>query len=58
VDKLFKPTEAAAILGIGRSKIYELMASGRLDSVKIDGCRRIPRRALVAFAESTHQRVA
>ena len=34
--------EAAALLAISRSKVYELMRSGRLGTVKIDGSRRVP----------------
>lgn len=39
---LLTPIEAAQVLGVGRSKIYELMRSGALGSVRIDNCRRIP----------------
>jgi excisionase family DNA binding protein len=39
-------------LSIGRSKVYELIMAGELDSVRIGGCRRIPRRALITFAEA------
>lgn len=47
VDKLLlTTTEAAAALGIGRWKLYDLMRRGLLDSVRIDGCRRIPVGAL------------
>jgi excisionase family DNA binding protein len=28
------------VLGIGRSKLYELMARGAITSVKVDRCRR------------------
>lgn len=43
MDKLLlTPTEAAAVLGIGRSKVYELMSTGTLASVHIGACRRIP----------------
>jgi excisionase family DNA binding protein len=38
---LVKVPEAAARLGISRAKLYELMASGALPSVRVDGCRRI-----------------
>jgi excisionase family DNA binding protein len=43
---LLTPTEAARALGIGRSKLYELMQSGDLESVHIGACRRIPSEAL------------
>ncbi len=43
MDKvLLTPVEAAKALGIGRSKLYELLQSGRLPSVRIGACRRIP----------------
>jgi len=35
------PREAAEMLSISRSKLYELLAAGTLSSVRIDGCRRI-----------------
>jgi excisionase family DNA binding protein len=42
MDKLLlTPMEAAEVLGVGRSKLYELLATGRLPSVRLDGCRRI-----------------
>lgn len=47
MDKLLlTPTEAAAALGIGRSKVYELLQAGQLQSVHIGTCRRIPADAL------------
>lgn len=41
--------EAADTLGISRSRIYELMAAGHLEFVKLGRSRRIPREALEAF---------
>ncbi|SEG94689.1 DNA binding domain-containing protein, excisionase family [Thermomonospora echinospora] len=38
--------EAARALAISRSKLYELIKSGALRSVRIEGSRRIPRKAL------------
>jgi excisionase family DNA binding protein len=46
---LLTPTEAAAALGIGRSKVYELMLTGQLESVHIGTCRRVPAEALHSF---------
>ena len=43
--------EAAASLGIGRSTVKELIRTGKLPSVLIFGCRRIPVDALRALAE-------
>jgi len=39
--QLFSVVEVSQILGIGRSKVYELMYKGELKSVKIGGSRRI-----------------
>ena len=49
---LLTPHEAAELLGIGRSKVYELMASGVLRSVKVGRCRRISRKEIDDFVES------
>jgi len=50
VDKLLlTPTEAAETLGVGRSTLYQLLASGRLRSVRIGTCRRISRDAIHEF---------
>jgi excisionase family DNA binding protein len=38
--------DAAAALSISRSKLYQLLTSGALASVRIDGSRRIPVSAL------------
>jgi excisionase family DNA binding protein len=46
---LLRPEDAASALGIGRTKVYELMRSGALRSVKIGGLRRIPATALADF---------
>lgn len=41
--------EAADMLGIGRSKAYELLGRGELRSVYIDGCRRVPVHAVQEY---------
>ncbi len=52
MDKLLlTPEEAAAVLSLGRSKVYELISDGRLASVRIDASRRIPAQALAEFVE-------
>jgi excisionase family DNA binding protein len=48
---LLTPTEAARALGIGRSKLYELLQSGVLESVHIGACRRIPTEAVIALVD-------
>lgn len=50
VEKLLlKPEEAAEVLSIGRSKVYELIGTGELASVRIGTSRRVPADALVEF---------
>lgn len=49
---LLRPDDAASVLSIGRSKLYELLASGRLASVMIDGCRRVRLEDIEAFVAS------
>jgi excisionase family DNA binding protein len=49
---LIKVPEAAARLGISRAKLYELIASGALPAVKVDGCRRIRTDDLRAYVDS------
>ena len=48
---LLKPEEVAECLNIGRSKVYELMRAGALESIQIGACRRIPRAAVTAYIE-------
>jgi excisionase family DNA binding protein len=43
------PEDAAHVLGIGRTKVYELIRSGALRSVRAGGLRRIPVAALADF---------
>jgi excisionase family DNA binding protein len=50
MDKLlYSPREAASLLSISRTKIYELMATGDLRSIQVGRSRRIPADALRAF---------
>lgn len=46
---LLKPEEVAECLNIGRSKVYELMRAGALESVRIGSCRRVPRAAVEEY---------
>lgn len=46
---LLTPAEAAVSLGIGRSKLYELLSAGVIVSIRIGNCRRIPAFALEDF---------
>lgn len=45
---LLKPTEAADLLGISRSKTYELIGKGDIPSVRWAGGLRVPKEALEA----------
>ena len=44
--------EAAQALAISRSKLYELLASGQLASIRIDGSRRVPVDALNDYIDA------
>jgi excisionase family DNA binding protein len=47
---LYRVEEAAGVLSLGRSKVYELIARGHIRAVKIDGATRIPADEIEAFA--------
>lgn len=52
-DKLlYRVTEVAAHLSVSRSKVYELLKSGELQSVHIDRSRLVRRCDLEAYVES------
>jgi excisionase family DNA binding protein len=46
---LFRVRDAARILAVSPSKAWELIARGEIESVKIDGARRVTRDALEAY---------
>jgi excisionase family DNA binding protein len=50
--------EAAKALAISRSKLYELLASGAVRSVRIDGARRIPLNALNDYVNALMEEAA
>jgi excisionase family DNA binding protein len=50
-DMLYRVEEVAQALKVGRTKVFDLIRSGELISVKIGGSRRIP-------AESVQQYVS
>lgn len=54
---LLRPEEAADLLWIGRSKVYELIGTGELASVRIGASRRIPAEALSEFVRRLSNRV-
>jgi len=55
---LVRPEEAARALGVGRTKVYELMRCGALRSVRVGGLRRIPVAALNEFVTRLEEEAA
>ena len=49
---LYRVTEVAVFLNVSRSKVYELLASGDLPSVKIDRTRLVRGSDLRDYVES------
>lgn len=48
-ELLFTPEEAAATLKVGRTKTFELIQTGELESIVIGRLRRIPADALTSY---------
>jgi excisionase family DNA binding protein len=46
---LYRVEKAAHLMDISESKTWELVARGDIESVKIDGSRRISRAAIEAY---------
>lgn len=52
-DKLlYKVTDVAQVLSLSRTKVYELVRSGELTSVRIGGSRRVRGEDLARYVES------
>ncbi len=51
-DKLYRIGDLAAFMSVSRSKAYELVRTGKLPSVKIDGVRRVRGRDVHAFIDA------
>lgn len=49
IPPVLRVEELAKVLCIGRNAAYELLRSGKIRSVRIGKCYRIPREALVEF---------
>ena len=43
---LLRPAEAAELLGVSRSRVYELIAQGTIPSIKLGASVRVPLDAL------------
>jgi excisionase family DNA binding protein len=48
---LLSPEEAAEVLGIGRSRVFDLMRERELLSVRIVRSRRVPMAAIRSYLE-------
>jgi excisionase family DNA binding protein len=46
---LFSCEDASLVLALGRTKIYQLIAEGRIESITVDRRRLIPRQAIEDF---------
>jgi excisionase family DNA binding protein len=53
-----RPEDAARVLGVGRTKVYELIRSGALRSVRVGGLRRVPVAALNEFVTRLEEEAA
>ncbi len=51
-QELLRVAEAARILGIGRTKTYELVAAGAIPTVRIGRAVRVPKAALYIWIQS------
>lgn len=52
VDGVVDTTEAKRFLSVGTTRLYDILNSGDLISLKVGKKRMIPKRALVAFLEA------
>lgn len=52
MDKLlYRPTEVGDLIGVSRSRAYELIAAGTIPSIKIGSSVRVPAAALRAWID-------
>ena len=55
---MLRVNEAAEVLGIGRTTVYELVAKGELPTVRIGRSVRIPISAIEAWVEANTEGVS
>ncbi|KFG02264.1 excisionase [Streptomyces scabiei] len=48
--------EVKVLLKMGRTKVYDLIRTHRLVSIKVDGCRRIPADSVAEFIRGQIER--
>jgi excisionase family DNA binding protein len=53
---LLRATEVGRLLSVSRSKVYEMMASGELPTMKIGSALRVPRKQLLEWIEKRAER--
>lgn len=59
MERLFvSVAEAAAVLGIGKTKMFELLASGQIESVQLDRRRLVPADGLRSYADEQRRLAA
>lgn len=56
--KLLTIPEAMTVLALSRWKVYELIRSGQLESIKVGRGRRVPTDALDTFVTELRQEAA
>ena len=49
--KLLTPEQTAKLLNVGRSKLYQLISEGAIETITIGKCRRITPEAIDRFIE-------
>lgn len=54
--QLLRVEDAADLLAIGRTKVFDLIRSGQLESVKLGRSRRLSLSAVIAFIDSQSER--
>jgi excisionase family DNA binding protein len=48
---LYSVTEAARLLGVGRTYMFRIIAAGEIESIKVGKLRKIPRDALGRYID-------
>jgi excisionase family DNA binding protein len=52
--ELINVREASTLLSMSKSKIYEMLSTGELPSVRIGRAVRVPVKGLAAFVQNRH----
>jgi excisionase family DNA binding protein len=54
--ELLRAEEVAQVLGVGRSKVFEMIRSHELPMIRMGRCVRVPRTAVLAWIEQSARR--